>query len=107
MENIFYLLVIVALLLLALVPAKIAEERGVAGSPLVWYLGGLLLWPLALLAALVTRPDPQIIEQRALERGEKKCPRCAEMVKKEARVCRFCGAQLALDRRDIRDIARR
>jgi hypothetical protein len=30
-------------------------------------------------------------EKRRVPEGMMKCPECAELVKKEARVCRFCG----------------
>ena len=91
MENLIWLLIGLCALLIAAIPAKIAQDRGVAGSMIGWYFTGLFLWPLALLASLVTRPDPQLVEAKQLSSSYYKiCPRCAELVKKMARVCRFC-----------------
>lgn len=91
MEILIWLLIGLCALLIAAIPAKIAQDRGVAGSMIVWYFTGLLLWPLALLASLVTKPDPELVEAKQLSSSYYKiCPRCAELVKKMALVCRFC-----------------
>lgn len=78
------------------ITAKVAKDRGVPGSPVLWFIGGALMFIIALPAALLQSPDPEQLEKNKLAGGGvKKCPRCAELVKMDALVCRFCQHDFA------------
>ena len=74
------------------ITAKIASDRGVAGSPVYWFIAGAFLAIIALPLAIFLRPDSRSMERKQFASGEvKKCPQCAELVKRDALRCRFCG----------------
>jgi hypothetical protein len=69
--------------------AAIFQAKGQA--VFVGFLGSVLLGPLAMFLAYLTPDDAITIERRLLARGIiKYCPQCAERVRAEARMCRFC-----------------
>ena len=73
-------LYLLPLLLLSVIPAYIAQTKGKSFG--AWYVYGLFLLPITFVHSLI------------LERDDRKCPHCAELVKLEATVCKHCNSKL-------------
>ena len=87
-----YLVSVIVAIFLGLIPAQIAKSKGKSFG--WWWLFGAALFIVALPMALLMDPEPAEIEKQKLRLGLVKCPFCAEYIKTEARVCRFCGNEI-------------
>ena len=77
----------------AFIPAAIASRKGRSFGGFWFY--GFLIFPIALIHALVMRAEPKVIARLAVADGShRKCPFCAEAIKLEDKVCHSCGRDL-------------
>jgi hypothetical protein len=86
------LLILVIPAFLGLIPASIAANKG--RTFFLWWIYGAALFIIALPHSLITKGNAKVMEEKQLTNGMRKCPSCAELVKEEAVVCRFCQRDL-------------
>ena len=73
--------------------AIVANNKGRNGCGFL--LLGFFLGPIGLILALVVSPDQTAKEKKILDSNQgRRCPFCAEVVRREAIKCRFCGESL-------------
>ena len=79
---------------LGFIPATVATRKG--GNFLVWWIYGAVLFPFALIHALLMTVPPDVADARALATGQfRRCPHCAEIARVEATVCPHCRTAIA------------
>lgn len=68
-----------------------ANSKGRSGAG--FFFLSVILSPLVgIICALIASPDQNVLDRKAIEKGtHRKCPECAELVRKEAQVCKHCG----------------
>ena len=78
-------------LIVGLIPALIAQSKG-RSFPL-WWAYGFMIFIVALPHALIMKADQDYLDKKQLGNGSMKyCTECAELIKTQAKVCRYCGA---------------
>lgn len=79
--------------IMAGVVAFVANSKGRSGG--LWFLYGFVIWPIALIHAIVIQKDAETIERQHYNEGKMRCPNCADWVYKQAKTCPHCQHRLS------------
>ena len=81
---------VISSLLFGVAAMLVMQNKGRSG--LSGFTLGFLLGPLGLIIALAMERDDEMLEWMRGDR--RRCPHCAESIRSEASLCRFCGNEV-------------